>query len=70
MERKQVAKWMRFRVEDYVDGCGEVNCTALAEAAADELDIYEDRVEYTIPEFVFEVAFETYEWWRAQDEGC
>lgn len=66
MERKQVAHWMRLRVDDYVDGCGEVNCTKLAEDAADALDIYEDRVEYAIPEFVFEVAFETSEWLKKQ----
>jgi hypothetical protein len=50
--------WMRNNVRQYVDGCGEVNFTKLAEDAADEFEVYEG-VECTIPEWVFEFAIET-----------
>ena len=31
-----VLRWMKSVAEDYVDGCGEIDCTSLAENAADE----------------------------------
>lgn len=39
------------------DDCGEVNCTKLAENMAEAHDLYEDNVDYEIPEHVFEQAF-------------
>ncbi len=35
---------------------GEVNCTQLAEMTADDLDLYEDDEDFTIPEEVFDLA--------------
>jgi hypothetical protein len=35
---------------------GEVNCTAMAESCACEFDLYEDKVEWVIPEVVFDWA--------------
>lgn len=49
-----VKSWMKVNYVDYID-CGEIQCTQLAEAAADNFDIYEDA-EYTIPEKVYDLA--------------
>lgn len=56
MNINQVLKFMRSNAEDFRDPTtGEINATGLAEAAAAQFNIYEDR-EYTIPEKVFELA--------------
>ena len=34
------------------------NTTQLAEACCDELDLYENKEDYSIPEFIFELAIE------------
>lgn len=58
MNKNQVLKFMRTNAEDFRDSTtGEINCTALAEAAASQFNIYEGR-DYTIPEDVFELALE------------
>ena len=59
---KRVAGFMNEVVGDYID-CGEVQCTQLAEAAAFDFDIYDE--DSNIPEWVFELAFETYLQWEA-----
>lgn len=56
-ERRRVRRWMRDVVDDYVDPSNIVNTTQLAEAAADEFEIYVGE-EYDIPEWVFELAAE------------
>ena len=35
---------------------GEINTTMLAETTSSEYDLYEDHVDYPIPEWVFELA--------------
>ena len=42
--------------KDYDDGCGDINCTLLAENIANEYDLCEDDAECTIPEEVFDAA--------------
>lgn len=52
---------VRCVMRELVEGCierGEINHTKLAEEAASELALYEDKVNYTIPEEVFELALE------------
>ena len=65
--RDLVRMWMMAEVEDYDDGC-EVNCTKMAEDAAYEYDLYDDDVDFTIPEWVFELAFEVERWWLGLDD--
>lgn len=51
--------WMRLHVSDHVDPLtGEVNCTALAEAAADHFDLFEDRRDWRPTEDCFDAACE------------
>lgn len=56
--REHAEHYMRLRVEEHIDSCGEVNMTALAEETADAGDLYEDDIEYGIPEWVFELAYD------------
>lgn len=57
MNRAQVKTWMLTNLVDFVDECGEINTTALAENAADVFDLYEDKVDYEIKDEVFDLAF-------------
>lgn len=52
-------KALTYETNDYLD-CGEVNCTKLAEDAAEALELYADE-EATIPEEVFDLAAEVAE---------
>jgi hypothetical protein len=55
--KKKVLAWMRNNFREHVDGsCNELNMTTLSESAADNFNLYEDEVDYTIPEWVFELA--------------
>lgn len=58
MDRK-VKNWMTRELQnnssDY-DDCGEVNCTRLAENAAQAMDLYLDDPDFTIPSEVFDAA--------------
>lgn len=56
---RRARKFMFLRVDDYRDGCGEINCTGLAEETAHYLDLYENYSD--IPEWVFELAFDVAE---------
>ena len=60
LTKKQLAeakKVMRREKENYIDyTTNEVDYTSLTEAVANELDLYEERVNYTIPEELFELA--------------
>jgi hypothetical protein len=55
---QKVKNWMRKNKEEFRDNqTGELNYTLLAEACANELDIYSDD-NYNIPEELFELAVE------------
>ena len=50
--------FMVKNLEEYIDQCNEIDCTKLAEDAANEFNIYEDEINYEIPEWVFDLAVE------------
>lgn len=56
-------RWMKreltVNTNDYVDSCGEVNATLLAERCAEQFNLYEDEIDYNIPELIFDIAAET-----------
>ncbi len=53
---RMIKRWMRDQVPQHTDQkTGEINCTELAEAAAEHMDLYE-KDGSTIPEWVFEIA--------------
>lgn len=54
-EQIKVKRWMRIHLSEYVDECGELDCTKLAEDAAQEFDLYEGD-DCDIPEWVFEAS--------------
>lgn len=58
MSKETVKDWMRINMNNHIDPCNEVNCTSLAEEAADVFDLYEDHEDYVIPEEVFDWAVE------------
>lgn len=49
-------KWMIREVAQHIDDCGEVNYTSLAEACADDRNIYVDSIDYEIPDELFVLA--------------
>ena len=61
-----VRQWMMDEVPNYYDGI-DINTTRLAEDAADQYDIYDDDVEFTIPEWVYELAVEVEAWYLVSD---
>jgi hypothetical protein len=60
MTRAKVKRWMWDWVEDYVDGCGEVKCTELAENAAWNCgsDSWLDDPDHFVWELAVEVSVE------------
>lgn len=64
----KVKRWMIVNIDNFIDECNEVDCTSMAENAAEEFDLYEDDVDYTIPEFVFDLAVNVSERWENQRE--
>lgn len=53
----KVKKFMAANRKNHIDSdTGECNTTALAEEAAVEFDLYENKVDWKIPEEVFEIA--------------
>ena len=56
--KSDVEYLMQRSVSDYLDECGEVNATGLAEMAAAWFYIYEDSTEFKIPVWVFDLAAE------------
>lgn len=59
-------QWMLDNVDEYDDGI-DINCTQLAEDAAYQFDIYDDDIDFTIPEWVYELAVETSDWYLGPD---
>jgi len=58
-QKTAVLTWMRNAAPNYVDRMtGEVNATGLAESAANNFNLYENRTDYPIPEWVFDLAAE------------
>jgi hypothetical protein len=54
-DQVKVKRWMRIHESEYMDECNELDCTRLAEDAAQEFDLYEgDNCD--IPEWVFELS--------------
>jgi len=57
--KNKVKKWMTQNYDHHVDHMtGEINTTSLAEEAADMYDLYEDHVDWNIPEEVFSWSVE------------
>ena len=66
--QRKIADWMKGQLQlgQYIDGCLEVNCTELAEAACQEFDLFGPAPHYDAPEELFELAAAAGEWWEAQ----
>ncbi len=63
-----VRLWMQDHADDYDDGIS-INCTRLAEDAADVFNIYEGTgSDYTIPEWLFDMAVKVEEWYLDGDD--
>jgi hypothetical protein len=65
--RYEAREWMKDNRESYRDECDEINCTKLAEDCADNFNLYKDRVDWEIPEWVFGLAVEVAEHETAQN---
>ncbi len=64
-DKSKTKRWMEQNVDDHVDhSTDEVNSTGLAEAAANEFDIYEDTRDYKIPDEVFDLAVDVGAAWE------
>jgi hypothetical protein len=60
-----IERWMKDHIDDYIssDGVG-INCTLLAQDAANTFDIYEGTgSDYTIPEWVYDMAVKVEDWY-------
>lgn len=53
MKTSKIKKWMLVNYEDFVDNCGILNATKMAEDACHSLNGYEN---FDIPEEFFEAA--------------
>lgn len=63
-EKVSPRKWMQNELEWNLDvylEYGEINCTKLAEECAEVLTLYADDFDATIPEKIFDLAFEVAE---------
>jgi hypothetical protein len=70
-ERKtRMKRWMQRNVSTFVDRCNEVNCTGMAEEAAQVFETFENRVDWTIPEWVFDMAVDVANWFKGSGRGC
>lgn len=61
--KQTVYRWMQNHAHEYLDECGDINCTALAEAACKEFDSYGPPPTYDAPEEYFEWAIEVETWY-------
>ena len=58
-EMDMVKEWMLYNYEYCMQWSSfTLNCTKLAEMAADEYNIYEDEIEYNIPDWVYDLAID------------
>jgi hypothetical protein len=62
--------WMLAELDeypaDYVDACGEVNTTQLAEDCANEFDLYLNDEAFDVPEGIYDWAVDAAEKWQQQ----
>ncbi len=61
--RRWMFRALNQRVSEYRVG-EELNCTKLAEDCAEDMDLYEDHVDYKIPEELFDLAVKVTEEWE------
>lgn len=56
---REIKNYMLANSVDHIDNTtGSVNSTALAEDTTDHFDLYENEVDYAIPEWVYELALD------------
>jgi hypothetical protein len=56
-DRRAVERWMTQNLRHHIDrSTDEANTTSLAEAAADQFNVYEDNHQYKIPDEIFDLA--------------
>ena len=68
-DKTKTKRWMEQNVKDYVDRkTDEVDATGLAEAAANEFNIYENQQDYDIPEEVFDLAVDVSTAWERKNK--
>jgi len=68
MNKPLVKRWMQLHVTDHVDRqTDEVNTTSLAEEAAQEFELYEDKRDYKIPEEVYDMAVDVGGAWEKKN---
>ena len=63
MSNKRVLNWMKNHANEYLD-CGEVQLTALAEAACQHFDAYGPAPRYDCPDEYFDLAVDAAEWYE------
>ena len=66
MTEEQAAKeWLlyefRYNKKEYLDECNELNYTKIAEDCANSLNIYENEVDYKIPDWLFSMVIDVAE---------
>jgi hypothetical protein len=65
--KKHMATELQRNQRIYDDGCGDINCTLLAENIAQKYDLYEGE-DFNIPEKVFDAAVEAVEKWKSMSK--
>jgi hypothetical protein len=63
MNKSKVVRWMKDNCSEFLDNCGEVNCTELAEAALVEFDAGR-WLDDDAPEEFFDWAVDVAEWFE------
>lgn len=58
MNIKECKKWIKKNKENFLYDCNEYNHTAMAEAMAEKFNLYVDKVNYMIPDEVFDLVVE------------
>lgn len=67
-DKVRTKRWMQNHVEDHVDRkTNEVNSTGLAEEAAQQFNIYEDTVDYAIPDELFDMSADVAMRWEREN---
>jgi len=68
-DKAKTKRWMQQNVHEHVDRkTDEVNTTSLAEEAASEFNIYEDKRDYKIPDEVYDLAVDVGEAWEKKNK--